>query len=260
MKASSIALVHEMEGEELGRKQRFLVNLIDSPGHIDFSNEVSSAVRVSDGALVLVDAVEGVQVQTHTVLKQAWNEKVECILVINKMDKLFTDLRLNATEAYVCVTRIIEQVNAITSSFLVSEAMEKAAHEVAPASISSDNENAGDVVNVANYQVEIDDKEGMFFSPERGNVVFSSAFDSWGFTLVEFATFYAKKLGVRKEALIRCLWGDHFYQAKTRQVVRKPPSASANLSPMFVQFILEPIAQVYNEFLNNKSDALLFFI
>ncbi|ERM93640.1 hypothetical protein AMTR_s00004p00150160 [Amborella trichopoda] len=107
MKSSSIALEYKDH----------LINLIDSPGHIDFCSEVSTAARISDGALVLVDSVEGIHIQTHAVLRQAFVEKLTPCLVLNKIDRLISELKLSPMEAYNKLQRIVHEVNSIMSTY-----------------------------------------------------------------------------------------------------------------------------------------------
>ena len=102
-----------------------VINLVDSPGHVDFSNEASVAVRLCDGALVLVDVLEGVCVQTISVLKQAWRECVRPVLVLNKMDRLCTELTMSPVEAHCHLIKLIARVNALVATFSTGEAFEK---------------------------------------------------------------------------------------------------------------------------------------
>eukprot|EP00971_Amphidinium_carterae_P115045 2278748-Amphidinium_carterae.1 len=84
MKSSAIALRWNAPSTSSSERTSYLVNLIDSPGHVDFSSEVSTAARLADGALVVVDVVEGVLSQTRAVLRQAWRDQVKTCLVLNK--------------------------------------------------------------------------------------------------------------------------------------------------------------------------------
>src|SRR5438876_6242837 len=95
----------------------FLINLIDSPGHVDFSSEVTAALRVTDGALVVVDCVEGVCVQTETVLRQAISERIKPILFVNKLDRLFLELQMDLEQCYQTFSRAIESVNVVIATY-----------------------------------------------------------------------------------------------------------------------------------------------
>merc|ERR1719402_1181606 len=115
MKSSAIGLFYPCDGEE------FLINLMDSPGHVDFSNEVSTAVRLCDGAIVVIDVVEGVQPQTKAVLRQAWDEGIKPILVLNKIDRLIVETKLDTLAAYHHIAQVLEQVNAVVGEMFTQE-------------------------------------------------------------------------------------------------------------------------------------------
>lgn len=123
IKSTGISLYYEMTDEDLkgfsGKKDgnNYLVNLIDSPGHVDFSSEVTAALRITDGALVVVDCIEGVCVQTETVLRQALGERIRPVLTVNKMDRCFLELQLDGEEAYQTYLRVIENANVILATY-----------------------------------------------------------------------------------------------------------------------------------------------
>ncbi|HTT35898.1 MAG TPA: elongation factor EF-2 [Thermoplasmata archaeon] len=102
---ADVTIVHEYE------TQQYLINLIDTPGHVDFGGDVTRAMRAVDGAVVVVCAVEGVMAQTETVLRQALREKVKPVLFINKVDRAIKELKLTADSMQKRFTTIITEVN-----------------------------------------------------------------------------------------------------------------------------------------------------
>jgi elongation factor 2 len=102
---ADVTIVHEFE------KENYLINLIDTPGHVDFGGDVTRAMRAVDGAIVVVCAVEGVMAQTETVLRQALREKVKPVLFINKVDRAIKELQLTPESLQKRFTTIISEVN-----------------------------------------------------------------------------------------------------------------------------------------------------
>ncbi|KAH6680211.1 P-loop containing nucleoside triphosphate hydrolase protein [Halenospora varia] len=266
MESSAISLYFSMlrrsAPDATPEQKEYLVNLIDSPGHIDFSSEVSTASRLCDGAVVLVDAVEGVCSQTVTVLRQTWVEHMKPLLVINKMDRLITELKMTPGEAYTHLSKLLEQVNAVLGSFFQGERMEEDLNwrervdERIAAAAAKEEERVGKDVNGANgtsidtdamsAEFEEKDDEDLYFAPEKNNVIFSSAIDGWAFTVRQFASLYEKKLGIKRTAMEKVLWGDFYLDPKTKKVLAQKHLKGRNLKPMFVQLVLEQIWAVYS--------------
>ncbi len=142
IKTANISLLHKYNGSE------YVINLIDTPGHVDFTGKVTRALRAIDGAVVVVDAVEEVMVQTETVTRQALEERVKPILFINKVDRLITELRLGPKDIQKKLARIISRFNRLIEIFAEEQFRDK-------------------------WPVR----------PELNNVAFGSAKDRWGFTL-----------------------------------------------------------------------------
>jgi len=225
IKSTGISLYYQMSDEDLadfkGKREGndYLINLIDSPGHVDFSSEVTAALRITDGALVVVDCVEGVCVQTETVLRQALGERIKPVLTVNKLDRCFLELMLDGEEAFNNFSRVIENANVIMATY--------------------SDELLGDV------QVQ----------PYEGTVSFSAGLHGWAFTLTTFATMYAAKFNVPRSKMMTKLWGFNFFDAKTKKWTKKDTGA-ASCKRGFVQFIYDPIKTIINECMNDNKDKV----
>lgn len=227
IKSTAISMYFEMQDRDLpyikGETQRekdekgFLINLIDSPGHVDFSSEVTAALRVTDGALVVVDCVSGVCVQTETVLRQAITERIKPVLIMNKMDLAMLTLQLAKEDLYQKLARIVENVNVIIATY------------------SDDTGPMGDI--------KVD--------PAKGSVAFGSGLHGWAFTLKQFAEFYADKFKIDPEKLMNKLWGENFFNKTTKKWSK---NQGEGYERAFNHFVLDPIFKVFDAIMNFKKE------
>ena len=142
VKAANVSLYHEWNGKP------YVINLVDTPGHVDFTGHVTRSLRVMDGAIVVVDAVEGVMTQTETVVRQGLEERVRPLLYINKIDRLIRELRLSPSEIQQRLMEIIRDFNGLIDMY--AEPQFRNAWKVNPA---------------------------------KGQVAFGSALHKWGVTI-----------------------------------------------------------------------------
>jgi len=119
IKAANVSLLHERSGTP------YVINLIDTPGHVDFSGRVTRSIRAIDGAVVVVDSVEEIMVQTETVTRQALEDRVRPVLYINKIDRLIKELRLSSEQIQERISRIIAEFNRLVNLYAEPEYREK---------------------------------------------------------------------------------------------------------------------------------------
>ncbi|NXC91817.1 EF2 factor, partial [Cercotrichas coryphoeus] len=241
IKSTAISLFYELSENDLAFIKQskdgsgFLINLIDSPGHVDFSSEVTAALRVTDGALVVVDCVSGVCVQTETVLRQAIAERIKPVLMMNKMDRALLELQLEPEELYQTFQRIVENVNVIISTYGEGE--------------------SGPMGNI-------------MIDPVLGTVGFGSGLHGWAFTLKQFAEMYVAKFAAKGDAqlspaerakkvedMMKKLWGDRYFDPATGKFSKSATSPDGKKLPRtFCQLILDPIFKVFDAIMNFKKE------
>jgi len=230
IKSTAISLYYEMSEsdytfikQEKEKDRHFLINLIDSPGHVDFSSEVTAALRVTDGALVVVDCVSGVCVQTETVLRQAIAERIKPILFMNKMDRALLELQLQPEDLYQTFQRIVENVNVIIATY---------------------NDEEGPMGDIT-------------VDPTKGTVGFGAGLHGWAFTLKEFAEIYANKFKIEVPKLMQRFWGDNFYSPSEKKWSKEQKEG---YNRGFVQFVLDPIFKVFSAIMNFRKEEYMKLI
>jgi elongation factor 2 len=220
IKSCGVSLIFERrQNDEKEEAAQVLINLIDSPGHVDFSSEVTAALRVTDGAIVVVDCIEGVMVQTETVLRQAVQERIRPVLFLNKLDRQFLEVHASLDDMYSAFQRTVESVNVVCQTYKDS----------------------------ALEDIEI--------TPQLGMVGFGSGLHCWGFTLTDFAEIYSNKFALSTASMMRKLWGENFWDPQLRKWAKKKQNSNGDrLQRGFCEFVLKPIQVLMDSIMNDEKE------
>lgn len=204
----------------------FLLNLLDCPGHVNFSDESTAAIRAADGAVIVVDAVEGVMLNTERMIIHALESQLSICLVINKMDRLILELKLPPQDAYYKLMHTLEEVNTIIASNT------------------------------------LEGNRPQRLSPALGNVCFASAQHGWSFTLDSFAELYCARhptFRVNPNDLAKRLWGDWYFNPENCAFSKKKLAGSGGSSPRtFIQYVLEPLYKIYASAIGETPEDLKY--
>ena len=220
IKSTGVSLYYEFSPDEKKEDTKgYLINLIDSPGHVDFSSEVSAALRVTDGALVVVDCVSGVCVQTETVLRQALNERVVPVLMLNKVDRVIQELQCSGEDAYKIFEKTVGQVNELISTY-----QDKGMRDLT-------------------------------VDPSKGTCCFGAGLQGWAFTITHFARLYSRKFGGDESYWLKNLWGNHFFNPDKNVWTNQSTSddGSKTYQRGFAMYIMDPILNLFRYVLNDQK-------
>lgn len=172
---------------------------------------------------------------------------------------------MDPEEAYIYLVNLLEKTNSLMGSLIVrdinieSESKEKLKEKKNSTELTRTTSTNSE--DSSNSEIDINDliqqkEEELYFSPEKGNVIFASAIDCWGFTLESFSDLLSKNTGFKREVITKLLWGEYYFNKSTKKVHRS--KINSNSKPMFVEFVLNNIYKLYNLALNERNlDAVL---
>lgn len=208
VKASPMSLVlPDMRGKSK------LFNIIDTPGHVNFADEIAASLRLVDGVILVVDVIEGVQKQTEMVIKHCVLNDLPMVLVLNKIDRIILELHVEPSDGYMNIYNTIESVNECIENVLPGQ------------------------------------RPKTRFNPGHNNVIFASANMGWSFTLLSFAqsykTWWASKKDFDVTEFAKRMWGDITHDKKTGTFSRITNTKDFKGKRTFVHFVLEPVYKIY---------------
>lgn len=276
--------------------KHYALHMIDTPGHVDFYEDALSCMCLSDGVVLVVDAVEGVMSMTEKCIADAVHCGQQLVLVINKIDRLMMELRLPPEDAYYKLAFIVDEVNDLIRAAL-------------PASNGDKNSNSNGGLDINAVQsgkgipgLALPGSTSLTFkdyklSPEKGNVVFASGEHHYAFTLQSYADLYlslyrsqssnGKAFPLMATDFVKRLWGDWYIAADaepdsdsdsdatpteedgndnnttTPFIISKDRKKAQAARPegdvkrTFVHFVLTPLYKIYSHVLADELDALL---
>lgn len=208
------------------RSKSYLVTVMDCPGHVNFMDEVTASLRLADGAVIVVDALEGLTRSAERLIKMALDEGVALSVVVNKVDRLILELKLPPSDAYLKLASVVDEVNVCVEELWLNR-----------------------------------EGEPPFVDPRDGTVCFASSLHAWCFTLESFAIKYGnRELGSRLWGDL------YYDERTKRFSKTAPPSSEFNSSeddPLssaprrsFVFFVLEPLYKLYSHALGEEPKGL----